>query len=704
MSNKLDAEPSLDYYELRRKHQEYKDSLRKARTEADAQTGAQAEERTDVGEIAEVDVRPAAEEKREIGWNGIADTVEPIPDEDATIPSQSEGLVVEDLEYAGDGDEAVSDDGDQDDTDEGEAENPNPFDPFLRVFRNVRSRIGRRFGREEPDDEYEDEDDEVLTDDADGEALTDAPEDDANAPSPDDTWQLGGSAPRPAADPAVDEAVAEDIFEELPARRGIAPAPVDPDDEDEYESGDEDGEDDGDEEAYEDDEPDKVSGFKKFLRLFVVPIDEEQADDEDGEDEYGDEEDEEEASSPRRGLFRRRAEAADEDEYDEDDAEPRGDGEAADIEPIADGRQDQHGADEIEGGPDMSDLNNVNAELTNELAAELGTPGMSRRERRELALRQAAQKAAEEAQEAAKQAQTAAGDAAQAVQAEEKKVEAAVEKALEPDVIENVASGIVNIEQPAKDEYDSLLDEPTREYKAVSKLNLDEFMEQKKAAADEDDEDEEDDEEEEKPRRGLFGRRKRAEEDEDDEDEDDEDEDDEEEDVKPRRGLFGRRKRAEEDDEDEDDDEEDYDEDDENEDDRRSRRRGRRRYDEDDDDYDDDDYDDYDDYDDDEDSATFGHVLLGILKGFLTAVMLLLFVVVVLNVLNIFNVLSLENFARRLPDKMVNVLLPSENMKKRINVEAGADNAPMVQEAPVEYAAPEAPEAAPAAPEGDTVG
>ena len=43
----------------------------------------------------------------------------------------------------------------------------------------------------------------------------------------------------------------------------------------------------------------------------------------------------------------------------------------------------------------MSDLNNVNAELTNELAAELGTPGMSRRERRELALRQAAQKAAE---------------------------------------------------------------------------------------------------------------------------------------------------------------------------------------------------------------------------------------------------------------------------------------------------------------------
>ncbi|MDO4867301.1 MAG: hypothetical protein Q4C10_12170, partial [Clostridia bacterium] len=118
---------------------------------------------------------------------------------------------------------------------------------------------------------------------------------------------------------------------------------------------------------------------------------------------------------------------------------------------------------------------------------------------------------------------------------------------------------------------------------------------------------------------------------------------------------------------------------------KRSRRKGRRRYEED----DEDDYDDYDDYDDD-DGASFGHVLLGILKGFLSAVMVLLFVVVVLNVLNIFDVISLESFARRLPDKMVEIFLPSEGMKQRMNVEAEANPAPIEQSAPVETAAPTA--------------
>ena len=81
-------------------------------------------------------------------------------------------------------------------------------------------------------------------------------------------------------------------------------------------------------------------------------------------------------------------------------------------------------------------------------------------------------------------------------------------------------------------------------------------------------------------------------------------------------------------------------------------------------------------------------MLLGILKGFLTAVMLLLFVVVVLNVLNIFNVVSMQGIARRLPTRMVNVFLPSENMKKRMNVEADANAAPLTQEFPAEAAQP----------------
>jgi hypothetical protein len=76
-------------------------------------------------------------------------------------------------------------------------------------------------------------------------------------------------------------------------------------------------------------------------------------------------------------------------------------------------------------------------------------------------------------------------------------------------------------------------------------------------------------------------------------------------------------------------------------------------------------------------------VLLGILKGFLTAVMLLLFVVVILNVLNIFNVIQLDGLAKRLPTRMVSIFLPSEGMKQRINVEANANPAPVAEGQPL---------------------
>jgi hypothetical protein len=84
-------------------------------------------------------------------------------------------------------------------------------------------------------------------------------------------------------------------------------------------------------------------------------------------------------------------------------------------------------------------------------------------------------------------------------------------------------------------------------------------------------------------------------------------------------------------------------------------------------------------------------VLLGILKGFLTAVMLLLFVVVVLNVLNIFNVVNLSGLASRLPTRMAAIFLPSEGMKQRINVEANANPAPVAEGQPLVPQAAEAP-------------
>ena len=130
----------------------------------------------------------------------------------------------------------------------------------------------------------------------------------------------------------------------------------------------------------------------------------------------------------------------------------------------------------------MSDLNNVNTELTDALAAGLETSGMSRRERRELAQRMAAEKAAAEqaaraeaealeadAKQAGEAAAQQAGEVAQAVEAE------IAEKALEADAIQDVSSGIVNIE-PAQDAYDAIMDEPTREYKTVSKATLDDLM------------------------------------------------------------------------------------------------------------------------------------------------------------------------------------------------------------------------------------
>ena len=96
-------------------------------------------------------------------------------------------------------------------------------------------------------------------------------------------------------------------------------------------------------------------------------------------------------------------------------------------------------------------------------------------------------------------------------------------------------------------------------------------------------------------------------------------------------------------------------------------------------------------------------MLLGILKGFLTAVMLLLFVVVVLNVLNIFNVVNLSGLASRLPTRMAAIFLPSEGMKQRMNVEAPAalpapvaEGQPLTPQAPAQQAQPEPVAQAPA--------
>ena len=644
MSNRRDMEPTLDFYELRRRHEEYKNSQRQARGETDEPVEDEQPVAAEPEAVTEADIpaaEPAVDAVAEDIGGEIAGEAARLNVEDDVDAAPEDGEPLADDAF----EDEVLDDGDFDAANAEDAgqDNPNPFDPFIHAFKGIRGKLSKRFrrggdaGDEDEDELYEDE-----------------------APYEDEDFegepQADGAEPAsPAVEPVIDElpetaqpADVEDIFEGAPQRPADEALETDGDidpDGDAPDEGDEDFDDEDDED--EDDSPRKPSGFKKFLRLFVVPIDEDEAEGDDDED-------------------------YDEDDWDGEDAGPEDDPEGGAFEGPADVSGD------IEGGPEMSDLNNVNSELTNELAAALETSGMSRRERRELALRQAAEKAAREAAEqaeaAASQAEAEVADAAEAAeqQVEEaaqqvaQTVEAAqqkAEQALEADAIEDVASGIVNIDT-VKDDYDAILDEPTREFKPVSKLDLDELAEDKKSD-DGDDEDDEEEEEDEKPRRGLFGRRRKSrdeDEDEDDEDEDD-DEDDEDDEEDRKRSRRRRRQRYDEDDEDEYDEYDDYD-------------------DEDDDDYDDD----YDDYDD-EDGASFGHVLLGILKGFLTAVMLLLFVVVVLNVLNVFGVLSLENFARRLPDKMVSVFLPSEGMKQRLNVEANANPAPVVEQPVIEQPA-----------------
>ena len=272
----------------------------------------------------------------------------------------------------------------------------------------------------------------------------------------------------------------------------------------------------------------------------------------------------------------------------------------------------------------MDDMNKPTIDsLQQQMAAELETSGMSRRERRERAMRLAAEEAAKAA---------AAAPAPEAVPAEEAAPvqESAPAQQAVPSVFEEkpVAS------EPAEE----IVEEPTREFKPVSMRDAAPSTDENLFDLD-DDEDDEEEEEVKKPRRGLFGRRSaRKDEDdeddgdyEDDEEDYDEDEDDEEDDRPARRGLFGRRRRVDDEDEEDEDEDEDYDDEDEDE--------------------DEDDYDEYDEYDDDDEDAddedeydededehrSFGHHVIGVLKAVLGIIIFLLVVVIVLNFVPAFN-------------------------------------------------------------------
>ena len=294
----------------------------------------------------------------------------------------------------------------------------------------------------------------------------------------------------------------------------------------------------------------------------------------------------------------------------------------------------------------MDEMKKPVSDTIQQMAEGLETSGMSRRERRERAMRLAAEEAARKAAE-------------EAQSAPEPVEEAPVVTPLFADEIAAPAP-----EKEIEPEEEPVVEEPTREFTPVSLRALeedkqpifnlddeDEDFDEEDADDDYDDEEDEDDEDDE-PRRGFFaklrGRRRDEDEDEDDEDEDDDDlddddddyddedddEDDEDEDdeddrpAKSRRGLFGFRKKADYDDDDDDDDDDDYDDDEDDDDE------------EDDEDEDDDDeYDEYEDddeydsYDDDRVHRSFGYHFVGVMKWVLRIIFVLLVCVIVLNFL-----------------------------------------------------------------------
>lgn len=526
MSNTRDNGPELDYYELRRRHEQYKSRARKPVQPAEAAKPVEATRPVEPTPAEPVETQRLTEQ---------ADAPKPPRREDRARPAE-DFVPEEDFDESAAMDDEIPVD-DEAEFPEEEYENPNPFDSFIRFFHGVKDSISARRSAKLSDEDVDLED-----------AL-----DENGAPAEEAPAKRIFGRKRP--EPDFDEAEFDDLDGEAEDIDGVevdgqplrsAPvkdsADLDEFDDEEFDNG-----------EFEDEAP--KGGFKKFLSLFVTRVDE--------EDEETDE-DEDEAEF----------DFDDEDEF-ELNAIPTARPEPARRKPR-----------DIEGGQvEMDDMNKPTIDaLQEQMAAELETSGMSRRERRERAMRLAAE-------EAAKAAAAAPAPEAAPVQ------ESAPAQEAVPSVFE---------EKPAAPELrEEIVEEPTREFKPVSMRDVAPASDEKLFDLDDDEDDEEEEEEVRKPRRGLFGRKKSSKyEDDEDEDDDDDDEDDY-------------------DDDEDDEDEDDYDDDE---------------YDEYDDDDDDEDEDDEDEYDEDEDEhRSFGHHVIGVLKSILGIIIFLLVVVIVLNFVPAFN-------------------------------------------------------------------
>ena len=162
MSNKRDIEPSLDYFELRRRHEEYKNSQRQVKPQPAAEAAEDAEATQSSPEALPVETarpEPVAVEPEDVDIDA-APVAGDAADAGGALPVRDE-LPEDDFV-----EESFDDDFD-DAADVGsDADNPNPFDSFIHAFKGIRGRLSGRFGRgkadEVYDDEYEDDFDEMM--------------------------------------------------------------------------------------------------------------------------------------------------------------------------------------------------------------------------------------------------------------------------------------------------------------------------------------------------------------------------------------------------------------------------------------------------------------------------------------------------------------------------------------------------------------
>ena len=187
MSNRQDSSPSLDYFELRRRHEEYKNRERQLAREKSAEKPESARVRPQAPltqtepavqtESAAQAVADQARKAQETAAQAVEPVLEPDSVQDTVAGESFDGFLdqeVEDVYDAGrdaannigpdrrepeddypdddypDDDYPEDDYGDEDVPDDGD--NPNPFDSFIRAFKGLKGRIGRRKGEAEEDD------------------------------------------------------------------------------------------------------------------------------------------------------------------------------------------------------------------------------------------------------------------------------------------------------------------------------------------------------------------------------------------------------------------------------------------------------------------------------------------------------------------------------------------------------------------------